>query len=338
MTQSTDQLPLFPADSPANHSVPPGSEAARAMTVTSGRRCVAALKNSGPLGFLLKTLLVSSRWASWAGSLTWETKAVARTVTETYTAYLDVDYSTLSWKRSSRSTTPSHRWLFQLRLSVPTIDETESSLLPTPSATEYGTNQSPSPGASVRPSLSTMARHDLLPTPTSGDANRGEYQYDQHDKTKPRPSLLGRARLLPTIRASDGERGGRGDLIQAVRGNPNRHYRLLPTPRVTTNGGSGRHRGDNRGRLEDEVHNPERLLPTPTARDWRTGDRPENRRARMKQGGEWHSPNLNDVAAPGGRLNPEWVEWLMGFPIGWTEPISLPPPTESPINEPASED
>ena len=20
-----------------------------------------------------------------------------------------------------------------------------------------------------------------------------------------------------------------------------------------------------------------------------------------------------------GRLNPEWVEWLMGFPIGWTE-------------------
>jgi hypothetical protein len=21
----------------------------------------------------------------------------------------------------------------------------------------------------------------------------------------------------------------------------------------------------------------------------------------------------------GGQLNPEWVEWLMGFPIGWTE-------------------
>ena len=20
-----------------------------------------------------------------------------------------------------------------------------------------------------------------------------------------------------------------------------------------------------------------------------------------------------------GRLNPEWVEWLMGYPIGWTE-------------------
>ena len=21
----------------------------------------------------------------------------------------------------------------------------------------------------------------------------------------------------------------------------------------------------------------------------------------------------------GGALNPEWVEWLMGYPIGWTE-------------------
>tara|TARA_R110000824_G_C14789383_1_gene633044 strand:+ start:215 stop:502 length:288 start_codon:yes stop_codon:yes gene_type:complete len=24
-------------------------------------------------------------------------------------------------------------------------------------------------------------------------------------------------------------------------------------------------------------------------------------------------------AAVGGSLNPEWVEWLMGYPIGWTD-------------------
>jgi hypothetical protein len=34
----------------------------------------------------------------------------------------------------------------------------------------------------------------------------------------------------PTIRASDGERGGRGDLIQAVRGNPNKHFKMYSTP------------------------------------------------------------------------------------------------------------
>jgi hypothetical protein len=38
----------------------------------------------------------------------------------------------------------------------------------------------------------------------------------------------------------------------------------------------------------------------------------------MKAAGEWHSPNLNDVAAPGGQLNPPWVEMLMGWPNGWT--------------------
>lgn len=59
---------------------------------------------------------------------------------------------------------------------------------------------------------------------------------------------------------------------------------------------------------------------TPQARDYRTG-----------QAERWmnkkRSRNLNDQIAAGenrmevgsGQLNPAWVEWLMGFPIGWTE-------------------
>lgn len=42
-------------------------------------------------------------------------------------------------------------------------------LLPTPTATPYGNNQSPSPNAAVRPSLDSRAR--LLPTPTVADAD-----------------------------------------------------------------------------------------------------------------------------------------------------------------------
>ena len=47
-------------------------------------------------------------------------------------------------------------------------------------------------------------------------------------------------------------------------------------------------------------------FPTPTASSWKTGG---NRR------------HLRGVA--GGALNPTWVEWLMGWPIGWTglEPL-----------------
>ena len=52
------------------------------------------------------------------------------------------------------------------------------------------------------------------------------------------------------------------------------------------------------------------MFATPQARDYRTG-----------QSGRWEdrkrSRNLNDQC--GGALNPYWVEWLMGFPPGWTE-------------------
>lgn len=51
-------------------------------------------------------------------------------------------------------------------------------------------------------------------------------------------------------------------------------------------------------------------LPTPQARDYRSG-----------QQSRWDNPhqsrNLNDKI--GGKLNPLWVEWLMGWPVGWTD-------------------
>ena len=57
--------------------------------------------------------------------------------------------------------------------------------------------------------------------------------------------------------------------------------------------------------------------PTPTAR---LGT------ARGPQAKRYHDParsnDLDDaVAASGtpGSLNPTWVEWLMGFPLGWTD-------------------
>ena len=66
-------------------------------------------------------------------------------------------------------------------------------------------------------------------------------------------------------------------------------------------------------------------MPSPKARDWRTGDKPENRHKRRQETGNFRSPDLNDVATPGGQLNPDWTEWLQGFPIGWSalEPLAI---------------
>lgn len=69
--------------------------------------------------------------------------------------------------------------------------------------------------------------------------------------------------------------------------------------RVTKSGESSHSLG-----LADTV----RLFPTPKA---------QNSRGH----GEKHGAGSEslDVAA-GGQLNPDWVEWLMGFPFGWTDP------------------
>lgn len=50
---------------------------------------------------------------------------------------------------------------YELPTSVPAIVEngcSSSPLLPTPTASQYGSNQSPSPGAAVRPSLDGLMR------------------------------------------------------------------------------------------------------------------------------------------------------------------------------------
>ena len=66
------QLTLFQEDSPASRSALPGSEEARTMTVTSGRRCLEYCGMFGPVGLLVRTLLESSIWRSTRCLLTWK--------------------------------------------------------------------------------------------------------------------------------------------------------------------------------------------------------------------------------------------------------------------------
>ena len=59
-------------------------------------------------------------------------------------------------------------------------------------------------------------------------------------------------------------------------------------------------------------------IPTPTAGDAKNARNATSSRHRDSQ---HHSgTTLCDlVHATGGKLNPQWVEWLMGWPIGWTD-------------------
>lgn len=107
MNPQTEQLTFWQADSldPANPLVLPGSEGARKMTVTSGRKCLELYKSLGPLGSLVKMLLTSSTWSSNARYLTWRVLG-----------------------------TTEGRLFYQLARSGRSIPEKGRSLLPTPIA------------------------------------------------------------------------------------------------------------------------------------------------------------------------------------------------------------
>ena len=54
-----------------------------------------------------------------------------------------------------------------------------------------------------------------------------------------------------------------------------------------------------------------RMVPTIIASDYKTASRPGQRK------GSINDPAMGVIPA-GGTLNPDWAEWLMGFPVGWT--------------------
>lgn len=78
------------------------------------------------------------------------------------------------------------------------------------------------------------------------------------------------------------------------------------------------------------------MFPTPLASDTGTKGRvskvtlsPKGAFRRQKANGEYWSASLseavyflNSTADATMRINPEWVEWMMGFPKGWTESVS----------------
>jgi hypothetical protein len=55
--------------------------------------------------------------------------------------------------------------------------------------------------------------------------------------------------------------------------------------------------------------------PTPTVNDSKNSTLPPSQIKHDNIPGAM----LRDGEAPGGQLNPTWVEWLMGWPLGWTD-------------------
>ena len=91
-----------------------------------------------------------------------------------------------------------------------------------------------------------------------------------------------------------------------------------PTPQARNwkNGHGPRYVNKERSNdLNDAVDFHDKKWPTPTASDHKGGTATPR-----KDTGVSRNDRLDHCLEPGhkGKLNPDWVEWLMGWPIGWT--------------------
>jgi hypothetical protein len=130
--------------------------------------------------------------------------------------------------------------------------------------------------------------------------------------------------LLQTLPRSGMTRSGtlweRQTLVRRINATESGLWRTPDTGAVGTSGllkNGQTHRSNGQPiqiRLADQVANP-RLWPTPTARIWKGGGR-----KMIRDDGKSREDMLDWlVEQNGGRLNPTWVEWLMGWPLGWTD-------------------
>ena len=157
--------------------------------------------------------------------------------------------------------------------------------------------------------LTEETESGLWPTP------RAEYDSGKH-KGKP-DTLHSAVKMWPTPHgfSKDGGRsnGPSGnELGRAV----NRAMWPTPTSRDYKDGSaiSCANVPDN-GLLGRVVHK----FPTPTVGDSKNARNSTATRHKLPPTGVHAGDTLTDAVVPiGGSLNPTWVEWLMGYPLGWT--------------------
>ena len=177
-------------------------------------------------------------------------------------------------------------------MPVRRINEIESGLLPTPLATN-GTNGGPNQrDSSGRPGLQMAAM--MWPTPRAGKTT------DEDEESWMIRKRAGKVATPP--------------LTLAVK--------MWPTPTVQdSNKATKRWRDDHQNNQTAAIFK----FPTPTCRDQKGGYRTE---ALTRKDGKSRAmdslPNAvlggkGIETEGGGQLNPTWVEWLMGWPLGWTD-------------------
>jgi hypothetical protein len=231
----------------------------------------------------------------------------------------------------SAKATQSGFFIMKLRLSGPCTEGQESSLWRTPDAHCERGAQSEERFAKSLSEKKLLTLNDqvahlskrLWATPKASDSITGATARQSDRAPEKTTHLAAQVHLFPTPRAADGAKGQRtreGAVKEANRGHGidlPLFAQLYPTPTVH---GDYNRKGMSANSGDGLATYVKKLYPTPTVNDSKNNN-PASQRTENGR----HSNPLNVVA--GGALNPAWVEWLMGFPLGWTEPGGSTNPT-----------
>ena len=319
----------------ASLSVTPGDEEARKMTAISGRTCSAALTKSDPLGSLLKMLLESSRWWSKARFLRWQVRELYSTRATEYTDTnserpLPCNESATTLKVTD---IPSSRCLYQLQVSEPPTDATESLLLQTPT-----TVQTDEPPEKMR----ARAERNGYKNGTKFGSLTSQIKYDQRVKGMLLPTPLVVEREHPE-RVVKLKAAGATQINSRVNGEqrPNgiidfmQFYDLIPTPRANVVNGcdleNEKLANRNKSNLEEVVAKMHitmkkkygGMLPTPTSTEWKGTFGPESVNSHNRDFLLRSLPTVIGIYGANedgstSQLSPLFTEEMMGFPYLWT--------------------
>ena len=267
------------ADFHANHIPRPGNEEARKMTVRSGLKCLGLYVNADPILSLVKMLLGSYRWNSTMCYLTWREKV-----------------------------TPANRSLFQLVGKMPDTDEIESGFWLTPSTVQIEPSEDRrEKRIAYRASVGRqdvagclaeqVATPKLWPTPTQDSVTERTKKYSQGGTPL---TMAVKEKMWPTPSATP-----RGPHTGAIAGSVAEDGKS----RISANGTKWG------ATLETAV----KMFPTPRASEWKDVGPVGSKSHTHMDKRDYLCAKVKDPNQPSGTLNPMWVEWLMGYPVGWTD-------------------
>jgi hypothetical protein len=280
--------------SPASRSALQENKKEEMTTVISGQKCLDSLKKSNPSSLLermCKDLLTSkTAWYSDRCKMTWKVK---------------VSKSNVS--------------LYQLQASVLGTKDIGSGLWATPNTMDYlpprsaaGTKKLMEGHRKGRTKPSNLREQvdpetmRMYPTPrSSGQENAETLIKRKGEKAAAQHNLTANVQMYPTPSASCGM-----DVVAPPE-----------TVEKNSSGWSVRRVGTGTkfgAKLNDVVNKLDKMYPTPMARDhkdisfnntWKLGSKAQPTMAR----------EVLKNNTPGGKLNPTFVEFLMGFPESWTK-------------------